>query len=150
MNKILLIMILTVLYHINYRGGGVVANDIISQETTNNIQGNWSSIWINARSDKIDEKVHFQFIGDKVRVIYKKGINPIESKFKILSSDESGKGSIDITSSSTQKIVKGLYILKRDTLVLFIPSAGEPRPKEISSNLKMDENILFLILVRDK
>ncbi|MCA9006266.1 MAG: hypothetical protein KDA70_13430 [Planctomycetaceae bacterium] len=127
-----------------------LANELNLQEQKKSIQGKWSSIWGSGSSDKIDETVCFQFEGDKVYITFKKDVDPIERDFKIISFDKSGKGSIDFSNPSSQELNKGLYILKQDTLILFFPTAGEPRPKEISAYLRKDENILFYIFVRDK
>lgn len=146
----LLFISLAILYLINNEASNGGAEENTSEKTIKNIQGNWSSIWANADSCKIDKEVYFQFVGDKVHLTYKKDVKPIESKFKIIPSAEPGKGSINIIDPSTHEFSKGLYILKGDTLMLYIPSIGEPRPKEISAYLKKDENILFWVLVREK
>ncbi len=119
------------------------------------LQGNWVSIWSNAESDKIDKKVYFTFKKNTIEVVHKEGIGPEKERFKIRPSNTPEMGGIDIISPPTNKetkssTAKGLYILKENTLVLFMANAGEPRPKKISSSLKPDEDIWFLILVKEK
>ena len=128
----------------------LLSHEFQPQDVKKLIQGRWCSIWGNAKSDKIDEKVCFQFAGDRLQIACKRGIQPTEGEFKIISSDKAGKGSIDFLVPANPEPAKGLYVLKDDTLILFFASAGEPRPREISAYLQKDQNILFYVLVREK
>ncbi|WP_298869030.1 hypothetical protein [uncultured Gimesia sp.] len=150
MNRTLLLISLTMLSLIMNGEVPLVADDNIAQKTTKNIQGRWGSIWSNMDSCKMDKKQYFQFAGDQVHITFKEDVEPFKAQFKLIPSAESGNGGVNFRYPSIPDISKGLYVLKGDTLMLFIPDAGEPRPREISAYLKLDENIRFLVLVREK
>ena len=154
--KISLIMsCLLLFFTVNSEGGDERVSKDESKNVVKLLQGNWASIWSNTHSDKIDKKNYFSFKGNKVQIVYKEGIDPEKGRIIIIPSKTPETGGIDIIYTPTKRRAKsltskGIYILKENTLVLFIANAGEPRPKKISASLKTDENMWFLILVKEK
>lgn len=135
----------------------LVADDKNSQEITKNIQGKWSSLWTNASSCKIGDKLVFEFKGNKVQVSDertdasdKENDTSNGAQFQLIPSAEPGEGSINMIDSSTQTVGKGIYKLKRDTLILYLAGSGKPRPESIDIHSEENKESWLLVLVREK